>query len=359
MFRRGVPQDVPEKDYLFLLSQGFIDPTHELAIVHPSRIARAPANTEVPVIRTGGMGDVLMVLPGLRALAKRFPRLRFTYATSHEFVPLLRDCDFLHRVVPLSDLAGRYSWAIDLRGYSEREGRERFDRPGVFAKYLLNGGEPEDWSYPLVPTEEERARGRELTGAAIHQRPVIGIVIGSHSQSGMRNWPMTYVEELVELAFAAGMRCVLIDDRVQPLTPRLAAAGCLSLAGHLSISQLMAVVASCDFIVSPDTGVFHLAEALGTRTVGYFTSVPPAARAAHYQHSRTIYAGVSCSPCYHAPSCGAPPGSTLCAREVQPVRVWLELEWMGRREPPYHYAAPFSLPEPAAAAPVRFSFQAA
>jgi ADP-heptose:LPS heptosyltransferase len=121
----------------------------------------------------------------------------------------------------------------------------------------------------------------------------------------------------------------------------------------------MAVVASCDFIVSPDTGVFHLAEALGTRTVGYFTSVPPAARAAHYQHSRTIYAGVSCSPCYHAPSCGAPPGSTLCAREVQPVRVWLELEWMGRREPPYHYAAPFSLPEPAAAAPVRFSFQAA
>lgn len=358
-FRRGEPQVVPNGDYLFLLSQGFEDPHHELQVIHPGRLPRTPAGTEVPVIRTGGLGDVLMVLPGLRALAERYPALKFTYATSHEFVPLMRDADFLHRCVPLSDLHGRYQWAIDLRGYSEREGRERYDRIAVFAKYLLNGGTCTDWSYPMQPRADEVLTGRSLTGQLEHGRPVVGVVVGSHSQSGMRNWPLHYVEQLCEHAFDHGMRAVIIDDRGHPMTPRLAAAGVRILAGHLTVPALMAVVASLDYLVTPDTGVVHLAEALGVRTVGYFTSVPPAARAVHYRHVRTLYAAVPCAPCYHAPTCGAPPGQTLCATEIKPARVWQEIEWMSRNAPPYDYRAPLAQPQPAEAQPVHFSYQAA
>jgi len=357
-FRRGEPQDVPEGDYLFLLSQGFIDPNHELQVVHPSRLTRAPADSEIPIVRTGGLGDVLMVLPALRELAHRFPRLRFTYATAHEFVPLLRNCllgqpgGFLHRVCALADLHGRLPWVIDLRGYSERDGRERYDRIGVFARYLLNGGEPLDWSYPLHATDLERLQGKSTTGALDHGRPVVGIVVGSHSQSGMRNWPTTYVEDFAERAFDHGYRAVLIDDRVHQLTPRLAAAGVRSLAGHLTIPTLLSVVASLDYLVTPDTGVLHLAEALGVKTVAYFTSVPPEARAVHYRHVRSLYAAVHCAPCYHAPTCGAPPGQTLCALEVKPARVWQEIEWMASNAPPYAFRAEMAGPS---WAPVEFS----
>jgi ADP-heptose:LPS heptosyltransferase len=351
MFRRGEPQSVPEPDYHFLMSQGFIDPGHELQVAHPSRLPWAPAGTEVPVIRTGGLGDVLMVLPALRELAARFPKLRFTYATSEAYVPLMRDCSFLHRCVPLSALTGRYQWAIDLRGYSEREGRERFDRLGVFARYLLADGTP-DWTYPIAARPEERTYGMALTGALEHQRPTVGIVIGSHSQSGMRNWPITYVERMAELVHDHGMRAVIIDDKVCDITPRLAAAGARSLAGHLTVPMLVSVLASLDYLVSPDTGALHLAEALGIKTVGYFTTIPPEARAVHYRNVRTLYAGVSCAPCYHAPSCGLLPGTTTCALEVKPERVWREIEWMSIHAPPYDYRSPLDEP---VSAPVRFN----
>lgn len=354
-FRRGEPQVVPDGDYLFLLTQGFEDPNHELQMAHPSRLARAPAGTEVPVIRTGGLGDVLMVLPGLRALAQRYPALRFTYATSHEFVPLMRDATFLHRTVPLSDLHGRFQWCIDLRGYSERDGRERYDRLAVFAKYLLNGVAPDAWAYPMVPHPDEVLRGSSITGALEHGRPVVGIAVGSHSQSGMRNWPLRHVEHLAELAFDHGMRAVLLDDVAHQLTPRLAAAGVRSLAGHLTVPALIAVVSSLDFLVTPDTGVVHLAEALRVRTVGYFTTVVPEARAVHYTHVRTLYAGVPCAPCYHAPTCGLPPGETKCAVAVTPTRVWEEIEWMAQHSPPYHYRAALAAPADAPAwQPVQF-----
>lgn len=336
-FYRGRPQEVTEGDYLFLLTQGFIDPTQELEIIHPSRLARAPAGTEVPVIRTGGLGDVLMVLPGLRDLATLYPKLRFTYATSAHFVPVMRDCTFLYRAAPLGSLTGRYQWVIDLRGYSERNDRERFDRISVFAKYLLNGLDPSDWSYPLYPTREEILQGKLLTGALEHGRPTVGIVCGSHSQGGMRNWPIRYVEQMAELVYDHGMRPVLIDDKPVALTPRLSAACARPLAGHLSMPAFFNVMASLDYCVTPDTGALHLAEALGVRTVGYFTSIPPEARAVHYRYVRTLYAGVHCAPCYHSPTCGMPPGETLCAKEVTPKQAWAEIEWMAANPPPYHY----------------------
>jgi ADP-heptose:LPS heptosyltransferase len=358
IFRRGEPQEIDESAYLFLLSQGFIDPGHEIQVVHPSKLSKAPPGTEVPVIRTGGLGDVLMVLPGLRELARRYPRLRFTYATSAAFVPLLRDClqaagGFLYRAIALSELHGRQQWAIDLRGYSERENRERDDRPAVFARYLLSGGMPGDWTYPIKARPDELAYGRALTGALDHHQPVLGIVDGSHSQDGMRNWPTEYVERLADLAFERGVRSVILDDRVRPVTARLAAAGVRSLAGHLTVPMFMAVLGSLDFLATPDTGALHLAEALGVRTVGYFTTIPPAARAAHYRYVRTLYAGVPCAPCYHAPTCGLPPGGTKCAQAVTPARVWQEIEWMARTRPPYDYRASLEGPQPQ---PVTFQY---
>jgi hypothetical protein len=78
--------------------------------------------------------------------------------------------------------------------------------------------------------------------------------------------------------------------------------------------------------------------------VGYFTTVPPEARAAKYSHTRCLYAGVPCAPCYHAPTCGLPSGKTLCALAVTPERVWEEVEWVMANDPPYHFKAPFANP---------------
>jgi ADP-heptose:LPS heptosyltransferase len=337
LYRRGEPREVPDGDYLRLLATGdFKDPTQELNAIPPSYLRRAPAGTTIPVIRTGGLGDALMAAVGIREAARRHPHLRFAYYTGADFVPLFRGFPWLVHVDELGNLRGRQHWIIDLRGYSERNYREREERVGCFARHLLEGKlEGADLRLHGIanPALANRDRGRSFIG--VYGRPTVGIVNGSHSQGGYRNWPMRYVERFASLAHDRGWTPVILDDRHYALSPKLEATGAVNLTGRLTLPNLCAVLAALDVTVSPDTGTFHLAEALGRPTVGYFTTVPPEVRSARYEHVRTLYAALPCSPCYHAPTCGAQPFETQCAQAISPERVMDEVEWVHANPPPY------------------------
>lgn len=333
-YRRGIPVEVRDSDdYAFLLTQGFRNPNQDLTSVHPSQLVMAPAGTEVPVIRTGGLGDVLMVLPGLRDLARTHPKLRFTYVTHPSFFPLFRDVGFVWRTAALEAIEGKWKWVIDLRGYSERQGREREYRVDCFSRYL-NRRPASSADYPLRVHDEDLARGVRLIGGG--EAPVLVLGVGSISQAGMRDWPERYNLDLIRRAERAGFRVAVVDSR-----PHQAPSSCLNLTGRLSIPDLVALLAVAEVVVTPDTGLMHLAEALDRPTVAYFSTVPPEARAARYQFTRALYAGVPCAPCYHAPTCGLPPRETKCALAVTPERVWREVEYVLDHDPPYHFRADF------------------
>jgi len=356
LYRRGVPRVVSDSDYLRLLAMGdFADPEQELNAVPPAYLKRAPVGTVIPVIRTGGLGDALMAAVAIRETARRYPLLRFAYFTGADFVPLFKGHPWLVRVDELGNLRGRHHWVIDLRGYSERDGRERQERIGCYMRHLL-AGDVQDANLRLHGIANQalanRDRGRSLIGA--YRGPALGIVNGSHSQGGYRNWPMRYVERLAGLAHDRGWTPVILDDKHYALTPKLDAAKAVNLTGRLTMANLCAVLAALDVTVSPDTGTFHLAEALGRPTVGYFTTVPPEVRSHGYAHARTLYARLPCSPCYHAPTCGAMAYETECAQAVTPERVMAEVDWMQENPPPYKDSrAPMELPREAAT-PVHF-----
>lgn len=340
--RRGVPIEVQDTDdYHALLALGCRNPNQDLTDVHPTQLKLAPAGTEVPVIRTGGLGDVLMVLPGLRDLAARFPRLRFLFVTHQTFFPLLRDVDFVHRTATVESIQGKWKWVIDLRGLVERHGKEREYRVDSFSRYM-NRAPATSSDYPLRVRDEDIARGVGITKGGASPLLVLGV--GSISQNGMRDWPAAYNDRLVQLASRAGWRVAIVDPKPRQLSPTMETARVLNLTGRLSIPDLIAVLAVADVVVAPDTGLLHLSEALDRPTVGYFTTVPPEARAARYSHTRALYAGVPCAPCYHAPTCGLSPGETKCALGVAPERVWQEIEWIATQDPPYHFRAPIASP---------------
>lgn len=336
LFRRGIPQQVSDGDYLRLTSMGdFGDPTHEINAINPAYLRRAPAGTLIPVIRTGGLGDVLMAAVAVRAAAAHYPTLRFAYYTGADFVQLFQGVPWAHTVDELGNLRGRQNWVVDLRGYSERQHRERKERIGVFLHCILNGRtEKADRQLHgiLNPTFRDAARGRAILKT---DRPVVGIVNGSHSQGGYRNWPMRYVERFAELCHDHGWRVAILDDRHYPLGMRLSSVGALNLTGRLTVRELCAVLAAVQVTVSPDTGTFHLAEALGVPVIGYFTTVPPETRSHGYQFARTFYKRLPCSPCFHSPTCGARPMEAECVKAVTPERVFEEAQWMAENPPPY------------------------
>jgi ADP-heptose:LPS heptosyltransferase len=339
-FRRGIAVgNLSPQDYEFLSTKGgFVDPDREIDWTTPRALRAAPPGTVVPIVRTMGLGDVLMLTIALRELAQVYPRLRFIYATGQPYLAALRDLDFLDAVVPVESLLGHYPYGIEMRGFSERNGNERKFRIDCYAEHLL-GRKPLDYSYPLKRRDEERARGRALAEEPeVGGRPVLGIV--ARASQGNRSWPFRSQGELALKASREGWKPVLIDvARLEPDGNFLASGG-VNLTGKLDMHALMALVQGCDVVVSPDTGVLHLAEALSTRTVAIMSTVDPDARLRHYRWTRSLWASLPCSPCYHS-ACNLPDPKP-CTRAISVEAVWREVLFMAERNPPWPLDAEFT-----------------
>lgn len=301
--------------YNDLLRSGYLsDPDQIFAYQNPRVLQRLNPGTEVVVIRDVGMGDVLMVSLSLRKLAQVYPRLKFTYATSTVYVPMFRDCDFLHRVVPIVGLIGRHDWVLDLRGYSERtENRFKRGRIDLFADHL--GVVIDDYRFPYRVHPDEARYAKGLLWSAQLKRPIIGLTI--RGSTAVRTWPFGHVRKFAQLALAQGWSVVTLDH-----TPHdIDVPGVLNLTQKLSIRELAAVLDACDLVIAPDTGTVHLAEAVGTPCLALYSTIDPMLRLSHYSHVRAIWKGgpsgtVPCAPC-HDQGCS----HLSCLTQITPEEV--------------------------------------
>ena len=334
-FRRGGVVDVPEGVYHDLIRTGYFgDPRRRCDPVAPRQLSAVPGGSEVPIFRDVGLGDVLMAAVPLRDLQAKHPRLRLVYGVHSHFVPLFRGSSFVKGGVrPIPSFVGTFPYVVDLRGYCERQeiGR-RIDRTDVFSRHLL-GGPPSSYETVLNPPATWLAQGRKIAGLS-GSRPVVGYV--PRASQSMRNWRAPQHRRFVDTAVAQGWTVVLLD-RGTPKTDLGDGDRVRDLRGRISILDLAKVVKACDVVVTPDTGTLHLAEALGTRWVGYFTSVSPRLRVGYYRWGRALYpeGRLACLGCHYSPSCKER-NPTPCAALTTPEQAWREVELVYSSDPPWN-----------------------
>jgi heptosyltransferase-2 len=170
---------------------------------------------------------------------------------------------------------------------------------------------------PAAGDDRVRARALldEVAGAA--RRPRVGLHLGA-DYGPAKLWPLPRVIEGCQALAAAGMSPVLLGAPRDAASAAAvsAATRVASLVGRDDPALLPALLSELDALVAGDTGVSHLAAALGTPVVALFGPTDPALSAP--RGPVTVVANaVPCAPCFYR----ACPIEHPCLRGIAGARV--------------------------------------
>jgi ADP-heptose:LPS heptosyltransferase len=254
------------------------------------------------VLRALGLGDFLTGLPALRALADAYPRHRRVLLAPAALESLVRLAggpvelrDYAPFAEPPRDLSGA-DIAVNLHGAGpeshavllalEPPRLIAFEHPEVPESAGCPGWTADEhevarWCRLLeesgVPAD---ARRLELA-LPEHPNPAPGAtVVHPGAKSPTRRWPPERFAAVARAELAAGRRVVVTGSAAEARLARAVAraAGVPEddcLAGDTDLGELTALVAGAARVVCGDTGVAHLATALGTPSVVLFGPEPP------------------------------------------------------------------------------------
>jgi ADP-heptose:LPS heptosyltransferase len=253
--------------------------------------------SRVVVLRALGLGDLLTAVPALRAVRRAHPDARVQLAAPAALTGLALLTGAVDEVVdtaPLVPLAAGLAGAelaVNLHGRGPQStALLAATAPSRLVAYGLPGGpvwtadehEVVRWCRLLDESGIPADPRDLLLEVPAAEPPVRGaVVVHPGAAQASRRWPAQRWA-----AVAAGLAAAGHDVRVTGGAGELALAQEVArgaglgpdavLAGRTDLTGLCALVAAARLVVSPDTGVAHLATAFGTPSVVLFGPTPPA-----------------------------------------------------------------------------------
>jgi ADP-heptose:LPS heptosyltransferase len=168
-------------------------------------------------------------------------------------------------------------------------------------------------------TKDELAEGKEWCDKNLGEGKRVGVVL--RTMAPERNWPWTSAFTLQ--LHRQGYKVVTLDtmNKINDEMP--------AVIGK-RIRPVAAIIAHLDAVVTPDTGLLHVAGAVGTPILGLFGSTHGGVRMTHYAGSYTAPERiVPCAPCFYKYGCKLdknPKNHLACMKKLSVPLIEHELE---------------------------------
>jgi len=292
-----------------------------------------------------GIGDLIMFTPTLRKIKELYPDCVLSILTTETNQPVLDRLPYVDHVycIRRGKFLGRYrpgyhffqqdyavfttwqphlAWMAYLSRVPHRIGicKEKYRNMGLFQQHIdkwvlsthafaadvigevlgealgVNLAIDDTQCDVSRPTPAESRRMAQLLLAAGKAPDKKYAVIVPFSGRSARDIPLPLLTELeTYILNACGYACVLVG--VKEFASRLdSRPGVYNMLGQTSITEMVALMETAEFVVTPDSGPMHIAGAVGKNTIGLFSKDLPE-RWAPKKYCYPVSLHVPCSPC--------------------------------------------------------------
>jgi len=332
------------------------------------------------IIKISALGDVILILPSIRAIRRRFPKAIIHCLVAKEYRKILQRCPDVDELIVIhnrNDLHGasllrvsaklrkyKFDKVIDFQNskrshllsfliapkesYGFDNGKWGFllkkkirlpdkDMDPITHQFqiltMLNISEncSKDMHLPLTKKDEndsQKLLEQEWIAPAMN---LVGIHICASEKWLTKNWPIEHISRLIDMLATYNIRVVLTGSPQDKDLARhiisLAKTKPANLVGRTDILELAGIIKRCHVYITPDSAPLHLAAAVGTPMIALFG---PTSSRRHLPPCRSCLVferKLKCAPCY-SPRCRI--FTHVCMRDISPDDVLKGvLEFMG------------------------------
>ena len=131
-------------------------------------------------------------------------------------------------------------------------------------------------------------------------KPIIGMMPGAE-YGPAKQWPIPYFQELAGKLVKAGYQVWVFGSRKErEIGGQIASVGneVTNLCGTTRLEDVIDLVVLCEKVVSNDSGLMHVACAVGAKVIAIYGSSSPTYTPPLSNNAEVIYRYLECSPCF-------------------------------------------------------------